>query len=57
VLRAFVETYTKTKLPWAMTRAVHTFDEFPPMEALKGPMAEFASKSNKPWDPSRLEGA
>ena len=40
----FVETYTKTKLPWVVTGAVHSFDEFPPMEVWKGLMAEFASR-------------
>jgi hypothetical protein len=39
----FVETYTKTKLQWAATGAMHAFDEFPTMEEFTGLMTEFAS--------------
>ena len=28
----YIETYTKTKLPWAVTGAARSFEEFPPME-------------------------
>jgi hypothetical protein len=38
----FMETYTRTKLPWATTGAVHSFEEFPPMEAYEGLMKAFA---------------
>lgn len=39
----FIETYTSTKLPWAVTGATKSFAEFPPMEAYAALMAEFAS--------------
>ena len=29
----FAETFTKTKLPWAQTGAVRSFEEFPPADA------------------------
>jgi hypothetical protein len=28
----FIETFTREKLPWATTPAVHSFEEFPPFE-------------------------
>lgn len=40
----FVETYVKTKLPWAATGAVHAFEEFPPMDRWASLMSEFASR-------------
>ena len=40
----FMETHTKTKLPWAVTGAVHSFAEFPPLEAYEGLMKEFAAR-------------
>jgi hypothetical protein len=40
----FVETYTKTKLPWAITGAAHSFEEFPEMERWGSLMSEFASR-------------
>ncbi|WP_394825779.1 GFA family protein [Pendulispora albinea] len=39
----FLETFTKTKLPWAVTGAVHSFEEFPPMEAYEALLQAFAS--------------
>jgi hypothetical protein len=41
----FMETFTKTKLPWAVTGAQHSFEEFPPMEAYLGLMNAFAAHS------------
>lgn len=38
----FIETWTKTKLPWVSTPAVHRYDEFPPMEDIGRLTAEFA---------------
>ena len=38
----FVETYTSTALPWARTRAPHSFPEFPPFEAYAGLTAAYA---------------
>lgn len=40
----FVESYTKTRLPWATTGAVHSFEEFPPMEAYGELVKEFAAR-------------
>ena len=39
----FIETFTKTKLPWAITGAAHSFEEFPPMEAFGGLLNAFAA--------------
>ena len=44
----FVETYTKTKLSWAVTGAPHSFEEFPPMEAFDGLMKAFAAREGAP---------
>jgi len=40
----FAETFTKTRLPWAVTGAVHSFEEFPPMEAFDGLVKGFAAR-------------
>jgi hypothetical protein len=32
----FIETYTSEKLPWATTPAVHSFEQFPAMDAYEG---------------------
>lgn len=39
----FMETYTKTKLSWATTGALHAFEEFPPLESYEGLMKEYAA--------------
>ncbi len=41
----FVETFTRTKLPWAVTGAAHSFHEFPPMESYETLMKEFLVRS------------
>ena len=38
----FIETWTRTKLPWVNTPAVHRYAEFPPTEDFEKLMAEFA---------------
>ena len=38
----FVETWTKTRLPWASTPAVYSYDEFPPVEDYAKLTSEFA---------------
>ncbi|MCW2364327.1 MULTISPECIES: GFA family protein [Sphingobium] len=38
----FLETYTSEALPWAVTKARHSFETFPPMEQFQPLMAEFA---------------
>jgi len=38
----FVETWTKTRLPWVTTPAVHSYAEFPPMEEYAKLTAEFS---------------
>jgi len=40
----YIETYTSEMLPWAKTPAVHSFEKFPPFEALPGLTAEFAAQ-------------
>lgn len=44
----FVETMTKDKLPWAVTPAIHSYEEFPSPEEFKRLIAEFAD-----WDELR----
>jgi hypothetical protein len=39
--RPYVETYTSTKLPFAETGAVHSFETFPPMEAYADLVKEY----------------
>lgn len=39
----FIETYTVEKLPFAETGAVHSFERFPPMEAMEGLVRDFAA--------------
>jgi hypothetical protein len=39
----FMETFTKTKLPWAATGAVQSFEEFPPMDALEELLKAYAT--------------
>ena len=41
----FIETYASTKLPWAATGAVHSFPEFPPIEAYEGLTKEFLARA------------
>jgi hypothetical protein len=38
----FLETYARTRLPWAHTGAVRSFEEFPPMDAFDGLLQEYA---------------
>lgn len=38
----FIETYTSEALPWAKTPAVHSYPQFPPLEAYEGLIAEYA---------------
>lgn len=38
----FIETWTREKLPWVTTAAVHSYAEFPPPEAYEGLIAEYA---------------
>jgi hypothetical protein len=39
----FIETYTSEAFPWAKTGAVHSYAEFPPMEAYQALIAEYAA--------------
>jgi len=41
--RPFIETWTREKLPWAATPAIHSFEALPPMEAFEGLLKEFAA--------------
>lgn len=38
----FIETWTREKLPWAKTPAVHSFPEFPPPTSFKGLLQAYA---------------
>lgn len=40
----FVETFTKTKLPWVKLPTVRSYDEFPPLEAYAGLIEEFGKR-------------
>ena len=40
----FMETFTKTKLSWVVTGALHSFDEFPPVTAYEGLTKAFATR-------------
>ena len=39
-----IETWTAEKLPWAVTTAAHSYPTFPPMEAYRGLIAEYAAR-------------
>jgi hypothetical protein len=39
----FIETWTKAKLPWATTPAVHSYDEFPAVEEFGQLTGEFSA--------------
>jgi hypothetical protein len=41
----FIETFTREKLPWATTSAVHSYETFPPMEAYEGLLKAFAERA------------
>lgn len=40
----FFEAYTSTKLPWATTGAVRSFEEFPPPESYMSLIQEYQSR-------------
>jgi len=42
--KPFIESYTSEKLPWAVTGAVHSFEQFPPREAYGDLIEEFAAR-------------
>jgi hypothetical protein len=39
----FMETWTATRLPWAQTGALRSFEAFPPMDAFDALLAEYRS--------------
>jgi hypothetical protein len=43
----FIETWTKEKLLWATTTAVHSFEMFPAFDQYKRLMKEYAEKAEK----------
>ncbi|MBS2015927.1 MAG: GFA family protein [Deltaproteobacteria bacterium] len=49
----FMETFTKTKLPWVRTEAVRSFEEFPPPEAFESLMREYAARNAFHLDDTR----
>lgn len=40
----YIETWTRTRLPWATTGAVHGYEEFPPMERFPELLTEYADR-------------
>jgi hypothetical protein len=38
----YIETFTASRLPWAVTGAVHGYEEYPPMEAFEGLIRDYA---------------
>lgn len=43
-LTPFIETWTREKLPWATTPAVHRFEALPAFGAYEGLTKEYASR-------------
>jgi hypothetical protein len=43
--RPFIETYTSEKLSWAATAAVHSYEQFPPMEAYEGLIRDYMAEA------------
>ncbi len=39
----FIETWTREKLPWATTLAVHSFEEFPSPDRFAGLLGDYAA--------------
>lgn len=50
----FIETFTREKLPWATTPAVHSFDEFPPVDRYEGLLRDFAARGGAPTQPDGI---
>jgi hypothetical protein len=44
----FVETWTREKLPWATTPAVHSYEALPSMDQYQQLSAEFAARAQRP---------
>ena len=44
----FIETFTREKLAWATTPAVHSFDTFPPFDAYAALTRDYAALSEPP---------
>ena len=44
----FIETFTKEKLPWAVTGAVYSYEAIPPLDAFDGLIKEYARAASKP---------
>lgn len=52
----FVETFASEKLPWVSTPAVHSFREFPPIEAWEGFVRDFREQAERASKPPPLAG-
>jgi hypothetical protein len=55
-LEPFIETWTREKLPWATTPAIHSFETFPTYEEYAGLVEEYAKHTSNP-PPHNLERA
>jgi hypothetical protein len=42
----FMETHTRTRLPWAVTGAQRSFEDFPPLEAYEALMKEYVNRGS-----------
>lgn len=48
----FIETWTRTKLPWVTTPASHSYEEFPPVEDYAMLTADYARSVGVARDPN-----
>jgi hypothetical protein len=46
--RPFIETWTRDKLPWATTPAVHSYEALPPVDDYQALIAEYAARAERP---------
>jgi hypothetical protein len=58
-LEPFIETWTREKLPWATTPAVHSFETFPSCEDYAELTEEYAQRFERTYEThaNRLQGA
>jgi len=47
-MKPFVETWTREKLPWVTTPAMHSYETVPEFESYAGLLQEFADQAERP---------
>ena len=47
-VRPFIETWTREKLPWATTPAVHSYETVPALDEYQRLMSEYAAQAERP---------